>query len=312
MTLSEVQAPAFEDPVTACPTDPVVIWNGVEQQWFMFYTQRRPSPANVGVSWVHGTAIAVASSDNGRFWLYRGRLDLERGHGTNTYWAPEVICVDGQYHMFVSRIAGVPTAWVGDAVMLHYVSDDLWQWSLRSAVDLQSSRVIDPCVYKLENGSYKMWYKDERRGSVTYAAVSSDLDHWEVLGPEVDDVQQEGPNVFEFGGIRWMISDVWHGLAVYRSRDFEAWKRSGIILDASGTRVLDQGYGHHADVVTTESGDAYIFYFCHPYKAEDLPADRRPASGSRPPDGSVIQAAQLIVEDGELRCDRNALISLHL
>ena len=35
-----------------------------------------------------------------------------------------------------------------------------------------------------------------------------------VLGEEGFRLRRRGPNVFELDGIKWMISDYWHGLAV--------------------------------------------------------------------------------------------------
>lgn len=102
-------APLFIDPIYDCPTDPVVIWNRKEEQWYLFYTQRRATDVPIGVSWVHGTAIGVAVSKDGAKWLYRGTLeglDIERGH--NTFWAPEIIEAEGKYHMYVSYITGSP------------------------------------------------------------------------------------------------------------------------------------------------------------------------------------------------------------
>ena len=38
-------APLFRDPIYDCPTDPTVIWNREEEQWYLFYTQRRAMDA---------------------------------------------------------------------------------------------------------------------------------------------------------------------------------------------------------------------------------------------------------------------------
>ena len=43
-------APLFRDPIYDCPTDPAVIWNREEEQWYLFYTQRRASDVPIGVS----------------------------------------------------------------------------------------------------------------------------------------------------------------------------------------------------------------------------------------------------------------------
>ena len=185
-------APLFRDPVYDCPTDPTVIWNEEEKMWYLFYTQRRAGAASIGVSWVHGTKIGVAVSRDGGKWLYRGTLEgleIERGH--NTFWAPEIIRAEGIYHMYVSYITGIPTDWDYPRQMLHYTSQNLWDWTFAGRVDLGSERVIDACVYEVGPRQYKLWYKDEDNGSRTSAAVSRDLYHWTVLGEEITDCAQE-------------------------------------------------------------------------------------------------------------------------
>ena len=303
-------APLFRDPIYDCPTDPTVIWNNEEKQWYLFYTQRRATDAAVGVSWVHGTKIGVAVSPDGAKWLYRGTLeglDIERGH--NTFWAPEILWAQGAYHMYVSYITGIPTDWEYPRRILHYVSKNLWDWAYQGEVNLDSPRVIDACVYEISPGLYKMWYKDEARASRTYAAVSSDLHDWKVVGEEVSDCAQEGPNVFTLGGKIWMISDFWRGLAVYTSEDFAHWTRCKNILEKSGTRPMDVGLGHHADVVVR--GDrAYLFYFCHPF-ASELPEDGNDKKQltDQQRNKAVVQVAELFVQDGCLVCDRSAAVT---
>ena len=320
-------APLFRDPIYDCPTDPTVIWSEEEKLWYLFYTQRRAGDTAIGVSWVHGTKIGVAVSGDGSRWLYRGTLvglDIERGH--NTFWAPEIIRAEGAYHMYVSYITGIPTDWEYPRQMLHYVSANLWDWHFAGRIDLDSERVIDACVYEIAPHLYKMWYKDENRGSRTCAAVSENLYDWRVLGAEVCDCAQEGPNVFEFGGFRWMVSDYWNGLAVYRSEDFTNWHRCRDILQESGSRPMDVGVGHHADILVREDR-AYIFYFCHPYAGQgrDLTGQERDLSeqgrdlseqgkelSEREAERAVIQAAELRVKDSELFCDRNQPVTWYI
>lgn len=304
-------APLFRDPIYDCPTDPVVIWNRKEEQWYLFYTQRRATDVPIGVSWVHGTAIGVAVSKDGAKWLYRGTLeglDIERGH--NTFWAPEIIEANGKYHMYVSYITGIPNDWDYPRWMLHYTSDNLWDWNYESRLDLQSQRVIDACVYEIAPGTYKMWYKDEAKESRTYAAVSHDLYNWEVVGEEISDCAQEGPNVFELDGKIWMISDFWKGLAVYTSEDYTHWTRCENLLKESGQRPMDTGFAHHADVVVKD-GKAYIFYFCHPYAGEnpeDLTEEEKAKLTDRDRNKAVVQVAELKVKDKKLVCDRNVKV----
>ncbi|MCM1121630.1 MAG: glycosyl hydrolase [Ruminococcus flavefaciens] len=295
-------APMFRDPIYDCPTDPMVIWNHKEGMWYLFYTQRRALAPTIGVSWIHGTAIGVATSQDGSKWLYRGTLEgLDIEHGHNTFWAPEIIYAEGTYHMFVSYITGIPTDWEYPRQMLHYISANLWDWNFKGRVNLDSERVIDACIYEIEPHLYKMWYKDEDKGSRTYAAVSGDLYKWKVLGEEISDCAQEGPNVFEFCGYKWLISDYWNGIAVYRSQDYVNWHRCHDILRDSGSRPMDAGFGHHADVLVRE-GRAYLFYFCHPFLTEDKEAEELTEIERNK---AVVQVTELVFEEGELNCDRN-------
>ena len=139
---------------------------------------------------------------------------------------------------------------------------------LRAILELSSDRVIDACVYKINENIYKMWYKDEKHDSHTWSAVSSDLYHWDVCGEEISFNSHEGPNVFEFGGSRWMITDEWNGLGVYKTEDFTNWERNGVILRDGGSRPCDGVMANHADVVVSGE-NAYIFYFTHPYHSNE-------------------------------------------
>lgn len=293
--------PLFEDPVYGSPTDPVIVWNHLENMWYLFYTQRRATEISVGVSWVHGTKIGVAVSKDGATWLYRGTLEgLEFEHGTNTFWAPEIIFAEGEFHMFVSYVQGIPVNWNYGRKMIHYVSDNIWDWTFKGEIDLKSDRVIDACVYKIDATTYKMWFKDERDHSHTAVAVSKDLYNWEVLGPEITDMSQEGPNVFMLNGHIYMVSDYWHGLAVYKSNDFKTWERCSDVLNDAGLHVTDAGIGHHADVLEKD-GRAFIVYFTTP----DLDAHREGLLNSQLYK-AYVQIAELKEKDGYLVCDRNA------
>ena len=258
-------APLYEDPIFGGPSDPCVIWNEQEKEWWMFYTQRRVAGCLPGVSAVHGTRIGIAVSRDAKEWLYRGCAEgLEWEWGHNTFWAPEVISADGIYHMFVTYIRGVPQTWTGQASIVHYSSDNLRCWQFRDILDLHSKRVIDACVAETDGGSFKLWYKDEQRSSHTCAAVSRDLVKWECVGEEITDCPHEGPNVFTLGGVHWMITDTWKGLGVYRSEDFIHWRRQKTDLLAwPGIRPGDAEIGNHADVVVSGE-EGYLFYFVHP------------------------------------------------
>lgn len=290
--------PLFRDPVYDGASDPAVIYNRKEQCWYMLYTQRRASDISVGVSNIHGSKIGMASSATGQDWVYRGTLeglDFEPGH--NTFWAPEVIYAGGQYHMYVSYITGIPTTWDYPRQMIHYTSDDLWNWTCHGSVSLSSDRVIDACVHPVAPGIYKMWYKDEGHESHSYAAVSRDLFHWEPVGPEITDVHHEGPNVFSLGGKNWMITDFWQGLGVYYTDDFKNWQRQPQnILDNPACQPL----GHHADVLV-QGEEAYIFYFVHPQSCRVPPEDLRTEQYLQ--SRTEIHAGRLTVQQGILCCN---------
>jgi len=301
-------SPLFRDPIYDGASDPVVIWNREECCYYMFYTQRRSTSVQVGFSSIHGSKIGVASSKDGMKWLYRGTipgLDIEPGH--NTFWAPEIIYAEGEYHMYVSYITGIPTDWNYERRMLHYTADSLWEWKFQGELMLSSNRVIDACIYEIAPHKYKMWYKDEKNNSYSYTAVSEDLYHWEVLGPEIMDCAHEGPNVFEFGGVKWMITDYWHGLAVYRTDDFTHWTRCELpLLAAGGCRTMDGAIGHHADVVVV-GDEAYIFYFCHPYEKS-----RRDCQAEGNEALTVLQVARLTTDGKQLYCDRDEEFTLKM
>ncbi|WP_163537484.1 glycosyl hydrolase [Gracilibacillus sp. YIM 98692] len=300
-------APLFRDPIYDGAADPTIIWNHLEKEWWMIYTNRRATAPGPKVSWVHGTDLGIASSKDGKAWTYRGvikGLNIEKGR--NTFWAPEVLYHDGLYHMYVSYIQGVPDDWPGhERNILHYTSKDLWDWTYESTLSLSSNYVIDAAVHKLPDGRWRMWYKDEANRSHTYAADSYDLYKWNVAGPVITGFSHEGVNVFEWKGWYWLIIDQWKGQGVYRSKDGESWKTNGIILDESGTRTDDTGYGFHADVLVYND-QAYIFYFTHPDRHKEKNEESYRFKRSS------IQVAQLDIENDRLVCDRNKEITLDL
>lgn len=305
-------APLFRDPIHDGAADPTIIWNQAEQAWWIFYTNRRANVDAPGFSWVHGTDIGIASSsDGGRSWLYRGVAEgLTFARGRNTYWAPEIIEHNGRYHMYVSYVPGVPVHWTGDRYILHYTSSNLWDWRFVSKLNLSSNRVIDACVFRLPNGRWRMWYKDEANRSHTYAADSPDLDHWQVVGPIITDCAHEGPNVFAWQGDYWLITDHWQGIGVYRSADCEQWTRQADILVTPGQRADDGVLGHHADVLV-QGEQAYIFYFTHPGEVDK---DKEASPGVMPYSyrRTALQVAQLQVQAGQLTCDRDAVFDFNL
>ncbi len=305
-------APLFRDPIFDGAADPTIIWNRDERCWWIVYTQRRANVDSPGVAYCHGSDIGVAiSTDGGRAWRYAGVLQgLEFERGRNTFWAPEVIWHGGLYHMYVSYVPGVPHDWSGPRRIIHYTSNNLWEWRRESILPLSSDRVIDACVHRLPDDRWRLWYKDEAHHSHTYAADSQDLFEWRVVGPVITDCAHEGPNVFYWRGRYWMIVDHWQGLGVYRSDDGERWQRQEDILATPGTRAEDGAKGHHADVLV-QGEAAYIFYFTHPQENDPITSQ---ATGVIPyaKRRTSLQAAQLEYVDGRLTCDRDRELVLDL
>ena len=188
-------------------------------------------------------------------WRYAGTADLPFTEGQTTYWAPEVIFDGEVYRMFVSSVDGVYAEWAGKAEILQFVSPDLEKWAPLGAVPIDSERVIDACAYPLPEGGWRLWYKDEKRGSHTFYIDTYDFREWRDGGEATSDTDQEGPNVFALGGRYWLIADVWKGLAVYASDDLTHFTRRG--------ENLLPGAASHADVFV-EDGRAWLVYFTYP------------------------------------------------
>ncbi|MBE6883872.1 MAG: glycosyl hydrolase [Ruminococcaceae bacterium] len=289
-----VPFPLYRDPVYDGAADPMIIRKESDGKFYMFYTQRRANQQVEGVSFAYGTKIGVAESEDGSYWYYRGALDLDFEFGHNTYWAPEIVYEPETttYHMYVSYIRGIHITWKGKATIEHYTSKDLFYWTRVGSLEFGSSRIIDPAIFRLPNGIWRMWYKDENQNSATCYADSCDLHNWEYRGIAAGDSRQEGPNVFEFYGKYWLISDVWDGLAVYSSNDLEHFTRQDGNILRSDPRTPDVGHGAHADVFTHQ-GRAFIVYFNHPHQFTNHTI-------------SVVYLAELKLEDGKLTCDPNA------
>jgi GH43 family beta-xylosidase len=297
--------PLLRDPVYDGAADPVVVRNPMRGTWWMFYTNRRATaPGLPGVAWVHGTRIGIAESrDDGANWSHLGTADIALPQGQDaTHWAPDIVRADdGTWHMFLTVVPGVFTDWQHPRQIVHLTSTDLRTWGGAQDIKLASDRVIDAGVARLPGGGWRMWYNNERDRKSIYYADSPDLVTWRDRGRVVADQAGEGPKVFQWRGAWWMITDVWRGLAVYRSTDAMTWTRQkDNLLEQPGQGVDDGVMGGHCDVVV--SGDrAYMFYFTHPGRSgadakKDGVAQRR----------SVLQVTE-VFQDGEtLRVERDA------
>jgi hypothetical protein len=298
-------APMYRDPVTDGAADPVVFWNRQEKCWWMLYTQRRANQEGADVAYCFGNPIGIAESDdNGQSWYYRGQLNLEFEHGHNTFWAPEVVYDKGVYHLFVAYIKGVHNHFGVQAHLIHYTSENLWNWKYCGPLDLGSDRVIDITVFRKPDGTWRAWYKDENAGSLTSYSDSKDLFYWTKGKIAINGASCEGPKVFRFKNYYWMLTDEWQGLRLYRSTDLNTWEHQGRILTDASSRPDDTPSGAHCDVVVTGE-KAYVIYFTHPgrHTHVDSPAD---SNGNIPYAlrRSSIQCAELLFRDGTLVTDR--------
>ncbi len=308
----------YRDPVWDGPTDPVLVADHLKGGWVLFYTQRRATkPGLTGVEWVHGTAIGVArSSDGGATWIYQGTADGLVPPETErpaTLWAPDVVRLGGQWIMYLSVLGGVRTDWTGNASIVQFASRDLKTWEYLGQIDLDSARVIDAAVARCGDGRYRLWYKDEARGSNTYSAVSDrpqDPSSWIPEGLAIPGRPHEGPKVFRLEGQYWMIVDEWRGQAIYRSADATGnWTRQehrgGLILTAPESVEGRPVVGRHADVVPLAPGEdgrerALLVYFTHPYWGGEDVGTMEPDAKTRL---SHVRAAVLEVRNGNLVCN---------
>ncbi|MDR6144159.1 hypothetical protein QE375_003713 [Microbacterium foliorum] len=302
----------YRDPVYDGVTDPRVVIDA-DGLWWMFYTQRRASveDAGPGVSWIHGSRIGVATSEDGVDWRYDGTLEpAASGLGLvpgppprevdRTHWAPEVVWDGERWRMYLTEIDGIPDRWPGFArSIVEYVSDDLRRWERRGPLALSSDRVIDAAVARTPDGRWRLWYKDEAADSVTMVASSVDLDDWRLDGVAIGGRPHEGPTVFDLGGFWWMIVDEWRGMGVYRSEDGIRWARQGgedavILAHAPGG-----GHGNHGAQV--HHGDDLWFYFFASAEAAPVHAatgERRRAAVYRL--GLEVEAGNLVVKDWKI------------
>jgi hypothetical protein len=193
--------PLFRDPIHDGAADPVVVWNRARKTWWMLYTNRRADFADAnGVEWVHGTHIGIAeSADGGAHWKYVSEADIPLPAPDYTLWAPEVIDVHGTYHMFLTVVPGYVHNWQHPRHILHLTSKDLLHWKPLENANLESDRTIDACVFKLPDGNWRLWYKNEADSSKVYFSDSPDLVHWTPKGIATTN-HGEGPVVFQWNG----------------------------------------------------------------------------------------------------------------
>lgn len=306
--ISKAPAPLFDDPEFHGATDPFIIWNPAKNQWFMYYTQRRATMENPrGVSWVHGSKIAFATSSDGVTWAYGGTckgdngltdpLAQTDGKGIEpgiTWWAPGLLWEGNQIHMWVSRVDGIYDHWVGKREIMHFVSPDGVNFTYKSTAKLSSERVIDATVYKVGDTWY-MVYKDEAAGSPIMRSESKDLETWTNATRATQGGSMEAPFPFYWKGSWWMMVDALgnRGLRTFKSANgIDGWEVNNAVLTGTdGIRPKDNIVAHHPGIIVQGSGaneQCIVYYFTH--------------QGNR----TVMQVAELeLGADGKVTVDRN-------
>jgi sucrose-6-phosphate hydrolase SacC (GH32 family) len=300
--------PLFRDPVHDGAADPVVVWNRARKTWWMLYTNRRADLNDgSGVTWVHGTHIGIAeSADGGAHWKYMSEADIPLPQPDYTLWAPEVIDVNGTYHMFLTVVPGTFTDWNHPRHILHLTSKDLLHWKPLENVNLESERTIDACLFRLADGNWRLWYKNEADSSKVYFSDSPDLVHWTHKGIATTN-HGEGPVVFQWHGSYWLINDPHSGLGVFRSDDLTTWKQQPQnLLREPGTQPTDRVMGSHPDVVVDGSGRGWLFYFTQQSGPDAEGHDRGWARHT------FLHVTELHEKDGVLTVDRNAPAYIHM
>jgi hypothetical protein len=299
--------PLYRDPVFDGAADPTVVWNPLVKKWWMYYTDRRANvPGLSGVTWVHGTPIGIAeSADGGAHWHFAGmaQFDLPASYGgTNlTCWAPDLTrAPDGTWQMFLTVVPGIFTDWNHPRDILQLTSTDMVHWNHPRRLALASDRVIDPSIERMPDGTWRLYYNDERAGKTIDYATSTDLMTWTDQGRAFKNRGCEGPKGFRWHDQYWVVVDEWRGLGVFRSDDGLHWDKQpqNLVADA-GTGPDDGVPGDHCDVVV--SGErAYLFYFTHPGRRG--PDARKDTTEQR---RSSIQVTELHLQDGWLTSHRN-------
>jgi predicted GH43/DUF377 family glycosyl hydrolase len=304
-----VTKPLYDDPVYHGAADPVIIYNKQKKKWWMFYTNRRASlKDSTGVAWVHGTRIGIAESKDGREWKYLDTTNINyRPDSGYTFWAPDIIEHKGLYHMYLTYVPGVFSNWNHPHTIIHLTSNDLLNWQYESTLKLVNEKVIDASVFQLPDGTWRLWYNNEKDGKSIWYADNKDLYNWEDKGKAIA-ARGEGPKTFKWQDKYFMIVDAWKGMEVYSSDDLLNWtKQASRILEEPGKGTDDQAIGGHCDVVV--NGDkAYVFYFTHPGRRKDKPAVRNSFDDKR----SVVQLAELRYVNNEITCDRDEPVTINL
>lgn len=323
-------SPLFTDPNYHGSCDPEIIWNSYENQWYIYYTSRRPEQNN---TWLK-TPIGVIASEDLVHWNFKGYCTFDGIGGKKdadaTFWAPAIIVHKNKLHMFVTyKPDTIPEkgAWGGPGKIVHYetdLEDPVNGWTKVSDMHNDSINTIDATVYK-KNSLFHVWFKGKRKGAKKnelYHLTSHDLYEWkergftksDVFNPDVTGSDfEEAPYIFNWKDRFWLITDPHQGLFVYSSEDGEDWDFQGTILKEGGIRKLDNNRARHCSVAIVNNR-AFIIYHVEPWRQYDqergsnrIPIYKQPLKNRR----SVLQMAELKLVNGRLSCDRNATVDLN-
>ena len=326
-----VPAPIFVDPNYHGSCDPEIVWNKHDQQWYIYYTARRPMLEN---TWL-ATPLGVIVSKDLVNWEFKGYCKFDGIGGekdaTSTYWAPAIISVNDTIHMFVTwKPDTIPTegVWGGRGSIVHYkapLNNPIDGWQKVGALHDSTLNTIDATVYKNER-LFHIWYKGKEIGekkNELYHLATPNFRDWKKLGFSESDVFnaeatganfEEAPYIFQWKNKFWLITDSHNGFLVYNSNDGENWNFQSTILKVEGTRYLDNSIARHCSVAV-KSGRAFIFYHVEPWRRYDLEKKKEPERQyifDQPLKNreSVLQMAELEFVDGRIECNRNKILEI--
>ena len=318
----KIPAPLFVDPNYHGSCDPEIVWNTYDQQWYIYYTARRSALEN---TWL-ATPIGVIRSKDMVKWEFLGYCKFDGKDGKkdagSTFWAPAIIADNGKLQMFVTwKPDTVPDAgpWGGPGKIVHYetpLEDPVTGWKKVDDMHGPELRSIDATVYKKDN-TFHLWYKAAKKDeakSELYHFTSMDLYQWENKGFSKSDVFnrqatgsgfEEAPYIFQWKGRFWLITDPHKGLFVYKSDDGEHWRFQGTIMEEGSLRPLDNSMARHCSV-SIVNDRAFIFYHVEPWRDYDSAIFRQPLKNR----ASVLQMAELKLQDDKIVCDRNEAVMM--
>ncbi len=166
-----ITKPLFADPNYHGSCDPEIVWNPVKELWLIYYTARRATRESA--TYV-GTPLGVISSPDLVSWRFQGYCSFDgvqgRPDNPDTHWAPGIIVVGDQLHMFATYKASAEPPWGGDGVVRHYVApleDPIDGWKRVDVPRLNQPDPIDVSLLEV-GGQYRAYYRVGRGGGIQW------------------------------------------------------------------------------------------------------------------------------------------------